>query len=497
MKKNNIIRNSFRLALSLSLLVSTTACTMGRDYIKPETRSPDSFKEMKGWKIGKPNDESIGEAWWKVFNDPQLNALEEKVNISNQNIMAAEARFRQARAAVQAARSGYFPGVNAGASFSRSQKSENIKGSTGTVNSDFMLPADISWEADLWGKIRRTVEASQAGQQASAADLAAVRLSVQAELAQDFFQLRTLDSQKKILDSTVELYEKSLEMARNRYDSGVVSKSDVLQAETQLKSTQAQVIDIGVQRAQLEHAIALLTGQPASNFSLAFAPLEVSPPPIPVGVPSELLERRPDIASAERHVAAANAQIGAAEAAFYPTIRLSAGGGYESSAIDKLFDWPSHFWSFGPSISGNVFDGGLRSAQSQQAQAVYDASVAAYRNNVLSGFQEVEDNLAALRILEEEAKVQDDAVKSAQKALDVSLNQYKAGTVSYVNVIISQTVKLSNEKTATSISGRRMAASVLLVKALGGGWNSAALNAPDNMQTANEADYENTKQGKP
>nr|MDA8403440.1 efflux transporter outer membrane subunit [Desulfobacteraceae bacterium] len=376
MKKNDTIKHTIRLAISVSLIGFVSACTMGKDYVKPEIKTPAAFKETKDWKVGSPKDDARGDAWWTVFNDPKLNELEEKVTVSNQTIVIAAAQFRQAKAAVQAAKAGYFPGISAGASASRSRKSDNVKGSSGSLNSDFMLPASVSWEVDLWGKVRRAVEASKAGMQASAADLAAVRLGVQAELAQDYFQIRTLDSEKKNLDTTVSLYAKSYDMTKNRYTSGIVSKSDVLQAETQLKSVQAQVIDLGVQRAQLEHAIALLTGQAASDFSMAFSPLETTPPPIPVGVPSSLLERRPDIASAERHVASANAQIGAAQAAYYPNITLSATGGFESSTISKLLDWPSHFWSIGPSIGGTIFDGGLRSAQKQQAMAVYDASVA-------------------------------------------------------------------------------------------------------------------------
>jgi len=333
---------------------------------------------------------------------------------------------------------------------------------------------NVSWEADVWGRIRRTVEASRSSAQASAADLESVRLSVQAALAQAYFQLQTVDAQMQLLNATAAAYKKALELTQNRYDSGVAGKTDVLQAETQLKSTQAQLIDLGVQRAQLEHAIAMLIGKPASIFSLAASPLAAIPPAVPVGVPSELLERRPDVAAAERRVAASNAQIGVAKAAFFPKVTLGASGGYESATSAKWLTWPSHFWSLGPAISQPLFAGGSIRALSDQARAAYDGTVATYRQTVLTGFQEVEDNLAASRILEEEAEVQGTAVKSAQQSLALVTNQYKAGTVSYLNVIVAQTTALTNERTAVDIAGRRMSATVLLIKALGGGWSSSS-----------------------
>jgi NodT family efflux transporter outer membrane factor (OMF) lipoprotein len=332
----------------------------------------------------------------------------------------------------------------------------------------------VSWEADVWGRIRRTVEASRSSAQASAADLESVRLSVQAALAQAYFQLQTVDAQMQLLNATAAAYKKALELTQNRYDSGVAGKTDVLQAETQLKSTQAQLIDLGVQRAQLEHAIAVLIGKPAPVFSLAAMPLAATPPAVPVGVPSELLERRPDIASAERRIAAANAQIGVAKAAFFPRVTLSASGGYESSDSSTWLTWPSHFWSLGPALVQPLFAGGSIRALSDQARAAYDGTVATYRQTVLTGFQEVEDNLAASRILEEEAQVQGAAVKSAQQSLALIMNQYKAETVNYLNVIIAQTTALTNERVAADIAGRRMAAAVLLIKALGGGWEAAS-----------------------
>jgi len=463
------------LAGALTLL---TACTVGPNYVRPTAEVPGVYKEMEGWKVAQPKDHLVRGAWWEIFNDPQLNAFEEQANISNQSVMVAEAQFRQARALVQAARAAYFPTVTVGASFTRSRRSANVGGGTGATTgatSDYLLLADASWEPDLWGRVRRTVEASKASAQASAADLESTRLLVQAELAQNYFQLRTLDAQKQLLDTTVIAFQKSLELTKNRYAAGVASKGDVLLAETQLKTTQAQAIDIGVLRAQLEHAIALLVGRQASLFSIPVAPLGLVPPTIPVGIPSELLERRPDIAGAERRIAAANAQIGVAVAAYYPTVTLSASGGFESSNLSKWLTWPSRFWSVGPGVSETVFDGGLRRAQTAAARAAYDANVASYRETVLTGFQEVEDNLAALRILEEEAKVQEEAVSAARQALTVAINQYKAGTVNYLTVIVAQAAALNIETNELGILGRQMTAGVLLIKALGGGWDVSAL----------------------
>ncbi len=463
-------------------LILLTSCTVGPNYVRPPTEMPGAYKEMEGWKVAQPKDHLPRGAWWEIFNDPELNALEEQANLSNQSVKVAEAQFRQARALVQAARASYFPTVTIGASYTRSRASANVGGTTGGSShpaSDYLLVADASWEPDLWGKVRRTVEASKASAQASAADLESTRLVVQAELAQDYFLLRLLDGQKQLLEATVGAFQKTLELTKNRYASGVASRADVLQAETQLKTTQAQAIDVGVQRAQVEHAIAVLVGKPASLFSVSVAPLAAAPPAVPLGVPSELLERRPDVAGAERRVAAANAQIGVALAAYYPTVTLSASGGFQSSSLSKWLTWPSRFWSVGPGISETVFDGGLRRAQTAAARAAYDGTVASYRQTVLTGFQEVEDNLAALRILGEEAKAQDEAVKAAQQSVAFTTNQYKAGTVSYLNVLVAQTIALTNEITALGIAGRRMTASVLLVKALGGGWDESLLRSLD------------------
>jgi len=455
----------------VSVLIS--ACAVGPDYVRPTAPVPESYKENKEWKVAEPKDDVFHGPWWEIYNDTRLNSLEEQVNISNQNIAVAEAQFRQASALVQAATSSYFPTLTTNPAVTRSLRSSNIVQSNtppGT-NTTFTAPLNIlPWELDVWGRIRRSVEAARANAQASAADLEGVRLSVHAALAQNYFLVRILDRQKQLFDRTVQAYERSLELAVNQYKSGIVSRSDVLQAETQLKTLQAQAIDVGVQRAQAEHAVALLVGRPASDFSIPVSPLDTIPPPVPVGVPSELLERRPDIAGAERRVAAANAQIGVAKAAYFPTVTLTGSMGYQSTDTFNWFAWPSRFWSVGPAITETIFDGGLRGALNDQARAVYDANVASYRQTVLTGFQEVEDNLAALRILEQEALAQDEAVKAARKSLEFSLNQYKQGTVSYLNVITAQVAVLNSERTAVNILGRRMTADVLLIKALGGGW---------------------------
>ena len=472
------------VSIMTAMISSFTGCAVGPDYVRPTAESPAAYKENEGWKQAEPRDHLMRGAWWEIFNDPELNGLEEQVNISNQNLAAAEAQFRQALALVDVARAGYYPTLTAGASATRSLRSRDALGSSSatsagrTVN-DYLAPLTASWAIDVWGRVRRQVESSRASAQASAATVESVRLLTQAQVAQNYFQLRMLDAQKKLLEETITAYQTNLKVTQNRYASGVVSRADVLLAETQLKSTQAQSIDIGVQRAQLEHAIAALLGKPASVFSLPAMPLTALPPAIPVGVPSELLERRPDIAVAERNMAAANAQIGVAKAAFFPTVTLNGSVGYESTDTSNWFTWPSRFWSLGAGISEIVYEGGLRRAQTAAARAAYDATVASYRQTVLTAFQQVEDNLAALRILEGEADVQQGAVKAAEQNVTVITNQYKAGTANYLAVIVVQAQALSNEITAVSIQGRRMAAAVNLIQALGGGWNASELAAEE------------------
>ncbi len=396
------------VSVSLALWLLPAACSVGPDYVRPAVETPATYKEAGQWKIAQPRDDLRKGPWWETFNQPELNRLEEQVIVSNQNLAAAEAQYRQAQALVRQYRAGYFPTVTAGASVSRARASENIGAlSGGSITNHYQLPVDLSWELDLWGKIRRSVESGQAQAQANAADLAAARLSAQAALAQNYFQLRVLDSQKTLYDQSVAALTKFLDLTRGRYANGVASRAELLQAETQLKTTQAQAIDLGIQRAQLEHAIATLIGTAPSDLSIPENGAIPVPPMIPVGVPSELLERRPDIASAERQAAAANARIGIAEAAYYPTLSLGAAAGWESTSVSKWLTWPSRFWSVGPAVSETLFAGGLRRAQTEEARAAYDAAVAAYRQTVLAAFQEVEDNLAALRILEQEARVQD------------------------------------------------------------------------------------------
>lgn len=467
------------LAVAAALLC---ACTVGPNYVRPGAETPAAFKETQGWKTAQPRDQELTGKWWEAYGDPLLNDMMEQVAVSNQNLVQAAAQFRQARALVQAARSGYLPTVSGNAAITRSRSAAG----TGKPGNSYDLSLDAVWEADLWGRVRRTVEANQASAQASAADLQALRLSIRAELAQNYFQLRALDTQTQLFDDTIAAYQRSLKLTQNQYAVGVAAKTDVVQAQTQLKTTQAQALDLGVQRAQLENAIALLLGKPASSFSLAALPLTASPPVLPVGIPSSLLERRPDIAAAERRMAAANAQIGVTEAAYYPSLTLSASGGFQSSSFADWISAPSRFWSLGPALAQTLFDGGLRRAQTEQAIAAYDANVAAYRQTVLTGFQEVEDNLAALRILEQEAAVQEEALQNARQSVTLTTNQYQAGLVSYLNVVTVQATALASERSAVDILNRRLAASVRLTKALGGGWSAATLPSAQEL-TGNAA----------
>ena len=458
----------------LCVMALLAACSVGPDYVKPTVETPVAYKEIPPWKIAQPGDEASRGAWWRVYDDRQLNELEEQVTVSNQSLKVAEAQFRQARALVEAARAGYYPQISAGASVERARAASSKNTAT-----SYLLNADASWELDVWGRVRRSVEAGRADAQASAADLESLRLSLQAELAADYFQMRAIDAQKKLLDETVASFGTYLELTRNRYQAGVASQADVLQAETQLKSAEAQSIDLGVQRSQLEHAIAVLAGKAPAQFTLAPAPLNTPPPPTPAGLPSQLLERRPDIAAAERAVAAANARIGVAKVAYFPAITLSSTAGFAASTFSNWLSWPNRVWALGTTVAQTIFDGGLRGAQVDEARAVYDATVATYRQTVLTAFQDVEDNLAALTILEREAAVQGETVRAARQSLDITTNQYKAGVVSYLNVIIAQTAALSAERSNIDILGRRMTASVKLVKAIGGDWNASSLEAVD------------------
>jgi NodT family efflux transporter outer membrane factor (OMF) lipoprotein len=480
--KNNRLSLAKMIAATIGFAFLAACTVVGPNYVRPTAAIEGNYKEIDGWKVAQPQDNALRGAWWEIFNEPELNAFESQVNISNQTVAAAEAQFRQARSLVQQARSNFFPTVTIGVGVTSSSVSTNIARSTNSLSTNsrrsstlYSMPVDVSWEIDVWGRIRRLVESSQASAQASAADLETAQLSAQAELAQDYFQLRAVDAQKRVLDENVAAFQKSVELTNNRYTAGVASRADVLLAETQLKTTQAQAVDVGVQRAQLEHAIAILVGKTPAEVSVPVTPLSTRPPPIPMGLSSELLERRPDVAAAERRVAAANAQIGVFEAAYYPTVSLASTSGFQASDFSKWVSLPSRFWAVGPTVTQTVFDGGLRQGQTEEARAVYDQNVALYRETVLTGFQQVEDNIAALRILEAEAQIQDEAVKAAQQTVAVVTNQYKAGITSYLDVITSQTAALNNERTAITILGSRLNACVLLIKALGGGWNVSKL----------------------
>ena len=467
------------MIISVTGVIFLAGCNVGPRYRRPPAEVPPAYKENGNWKTAQPSELSLRGNWWEVFQDQQLNALEQQVNISNQNLKAAQAQYTQARALVRFNRADYFPTVTAGAAATRSRVSSNVAPltaiSNGKTENDFQLPVEISYEVDAWGRVRNNVESFRAQAQASAADLATINLSVHAQLALFYFQARSLDGQEQLLNSTVQYYEQALQLNVSRFQGGVGSEVEVEQARTQLETTRALAIDVGVARAQFEHAVAVLIGKPPASFSLPPLPLETPPPPIPVGLPSELLERRPDIASAERQMAAANARIGVAKAAYYPLLNLSAAGGFESGAITTLLQGPAGLWAVGGSALQTVFDGGRRRAASDQAIAFYDQTVASYRETVLTSFQQVEDNLAALRILEKEAQTQNEAVIAAQKSLDLSIQRYKGGVTSYLEVTVAQSAALSNEATAVSILGRRMVAAVQLIQALGGGWDTSGL----------------------
>jgi NodT family efflux transporter outer membrane factor (OMF) lipoprotein len=497
-------RNPGTLAISsLIAAISLSGCTVGPKYQTPTVQTPTAYKEVTpqnqkdidNWKVAQPSDAAIRDKWWELFNEPELNGLEERVNVSNQSIASAEASFLAARAMVKEARSQLFPTATTQPSYTRERISPNLKefnassGSSSTTPvsttsasfNDYSLPFDATWVPDLWGKIRNTVKASAYGAQASAADLANTRLSMQADVAVDYFDLRSQDSLKQLLDSTVDAYKESLRLTQVLYQTGINNEETVAQAETQLETTQAQDTNVGILRAQYEHAIAMLVGQPASTFSIPLKPLTTPPPPIPYGVPSQLLERRPDIADDERLVAQANAEIGVARAAYFPTLTLSATGGFESSSAANWLAWPSRFWSIGPSAAETIFDAGLRRATVQQYRATYDETVANYRQTVLTAFQQVEDNLAGLRILSEEIQQQNVAIDSSQRYLTIATSRWKLGLDPYLDVITAQTTLLSNQQTLVSLKLQQITSSVQLIEALGGGWNRSQLPSPASL----------------
>ena len=465
--------SKLRIVLLLTGAAALSACMVGPRYNKPEVTAPIEYKESSEWKIAQPRDAINRGPWWEVFGDQQLNALVQQVEVSNQTVRVAEARLRQAEALVEQTRAGFLPTVTGSTGATRS-RTPNVSGASAASSAPanvYNLALSASWAPDLWGSVRSAVDVNLANAQTSAANLGGVRLLAQAQLAINFFQLRALDSQRQLLENTVAAYQKSLDLTRNRYNAGVAARAEVVLAQTQLRSTQAQLIDVGVQRAQLEHAIAILVGKAPADFALPPAPLALTVPVMPPGLPSELLERRPDIAAAERQMAAANAQIGVAQAAYFPTLTLNGVFGFRANTPQNWLVSPSRLWSVGPALAETLFDGGSRDAAKKQAEAAYDANVATYRQTVLNAFKEVEDNLSALRTLEAEAQTQDEAVQSSRLSTELTLNQYKAGTVNYLNVVTVQAMQHNNEATAVKILGQRLVAAVALVQALGGGWN--------------------------
>jgi NodT family efflux transporter outer membrane factor (OMF) lipoprotein len=493
-----------RLAISWSaaaLAMALCGCTVGPKYHPPSTlppapsykESPTHFKEAEGWKVAQPDHGMLRGKWWEIFKNPELNALEEQLNIDNQNIKQAYQNFLVARALIREARSQYFPTIGTSPAYSRSASSGTLSGAgaargatgvatfTGQQSTIYSLPVDVAWAPDLFGKVRNTVREFQYGAQLSAADLENERLIEQASLAQIFFEIRGQDELQRVLNETVEADKEALKLARARYETGVDDALSVVQAQATLENVQAQAINVGLARAQFEHAIATLIGKPTSSFSIPVKPMIVAPPPIPIGVPSELLERRPDIAAAERSMAEANAQIGVATAAFYPTLTLTAAGGVESSTLEKLFGWSSRVWAIGGTVSQTIFDAGLRRATVNQFIATYNAAVAGYRQTVLTAFQQVEDFLAAVRIQSQQVIKLQQAVSSSETALKLQLGRYQTGIDPYLNVVIAQTTLLGNQQTLVTTQVAEMVAAVQLITALGGGWDRSQLPTPEQV----------------
>jgi len=466
-------------------------CAVGPDYHRPEAPVPTAFKEATGlpggiaWQQAQPKDGAPGSKgkWWEIYHDPALNALEEQVAISNQNVLYYEALYREAKATVGVARAAGLPNVSVAPSVTQihsgggSGAGSNGGGSGGDSGNyassatQTAIPVDASWTLDIWGAVRRNVEENASNAQAAYANLINAQLSYQSTLAQDYFNLHGLDAQQASLQTSVASYQKFLQLTQNQYNSGIVSRADVASAQAQLTGAQAELIDVGILRAQYEHAVAVLTGKPPADLTIKDVPLAATPPAVPLSLPTTLLERRPDIASAERSTASANAAIGVAVAAFYPTLTLSGTVGYESYQLSQLFSGPSFFWSVGPALAQTLFDGGLRHSEAQEARAAYDATVATYRQTVLTAFQQVEDDLVALGRLEQEQKFQEETVNAAQTALNVTLNEYKAGTDTYLQVITAQNVLFTAQINVIKIRTLRMTDSALLIEALGGGWD--------------------------
>jgi NodT family efflux transporter outer membrane factor (OMF) lipoprotein len=497
MKSTAVRKLPATLVPSIAAVVAAlcAGCAVGPNYHRPTAPVPQRFKEADGWKPAQPSEAASGTTWWSVYDDATLDGLEKQIDVSNQTLKASEAAWRQAIALVSQTRAGLFPTIGVtgtatrsggpGASRAAAAAAAAAAGTTGVTapatsgpTNQFELAGTASWDIDIWGKIRRTLEANEASAQMSEADLAAARLSAQATLASDYIQLRVADEQKQLLDETVEAYKRSLLITQNQYNVGVAAKTDVITAETQLEGAQSQRIAVGVTRATLEHAIAVLVGKPPADFSLPAATLGTAVPVAPTGVASTLLERRPDVAAAERSMAAANAQIGVAVAAYYPDLTLSGSYGFASDVVAGLIRAPNNLWSAGASASDALLDFGARSAQVRQARAAYDMAVANYRQTVLTAFQQVEDELATLRILEQQYQVQDTATKSANLAAQLTLNQYKAGIVAYTSVVTAQATALTDAQTLLTIRQNRLTASVALIQALGGGWDADSLGKP-------------------
>jgi NodT family efflux transporter outer membrane factor (OMF) lipoprotein len=462
--------------LNILLCVLLAGCNVGKDYVRPSIEMPEAFKETEGWKIAQPRDSQLSSHWWEMFEDVRLNALEAQVEQANQSVSQAQAQYQKAQHLVQSAQAGYLPILNLTGTTNRFQAASGQNVAVSGVRNLFGSALSVAWEPDVWGSVSREVESATSNAQASAATLQGITLSAQATLAQNYFQLNILDELKKLFDETLRSYEKTVTIIKNRYAVGMVAKSEVMQAQTQLETVRAQSINLGVQRAKLEHAIAVLIGKTPAELTLTPETLKVTLPEIPISIPSDLLERRPDIASAERKMAAANAQIGIAKAAYYPTLNLASTSGYQSNDLNSLFNVAKQYWALGPaSLALAIFDGGTKNAQYKQTLDEFDSSVAAYRQTVLSSFQEVEDNLAALRILSQQILAQQKAVESANLTLTLTLNQYSAGTISFLNVLTAQTTALSNQQTAMQLQGERLLACVQLIKALGGGWHDTQL----------------------
>jgi NodT family efflux transporter outer membrane factor (OMF) lipoprotein len=474
--------------------VLLTGCAVGPKYQKPVVQAPPAFKELAGsdqWKTAAPSDGMLKGKWWEVFGDPQLNQLEEQVELNNYSVKQFEAAFRQARAIVLLDQANYYPTISSNPSITQSDRGANAGGGKGP-SSVFSLPITASWEPDLWGRIRLALENATDAAQISAANLENARLSIQATLAIDYFTLLSNDMGLDLLNDNIAAYERYLQLVQNRFAGGVAARTDVSLAESQLYTTQAAATDLGVQRANFEHAIAVLTGRSPAEFSLPHGKILNLPPEIPVAIPSELLERRPDIAAQERAMAAANANVGIAETAFYPRLTLSATAGFQATALQDVFKWASRVWSTGPSLTQTLFDFGRRNATVDQTVAAYDSTVAAYRQTVLTAFQAVEDNLSTLRVLAQEAEQQAQAVTASENSLNLETERYKAGTDSYLNVITTQTIALNNERTAVTLLARRMSAAVNLILALGGGWDNSTLPTRDQIRTKELGDPANT-----